>query len=351
LGLLNAMAGVGDALPPGTASLHGGLAIVPDVAKSTAPAGGKGVTVAPKKPAAKPHQISPEEQARINAAEQRAFVVEHHHLNIVKRWLLTTLRVVTAAQQHADRLAVMGPLIVNDNPDRLAFLLVAKTFKLHERDPAGAVAGVRRVESIFRRSLVAVTQHLPRLPGVAPSPLVDTPLFISLFGFPRHSPTALAYAPQGGFHLKPGNSGFFNPFVKPGKVVPELTDRMYLTPSFDTLNPNLQRLTLIHEMAHFTGAPRGANGIPELGNIDDPAKWKPMNSFQRLHTADGFGYLATECNVGTLTAIADGKSNTQTIPLFPKVEASFVNNEPRISLPPTGDVLEPKFKFPAGALF
>src|SRR5262249_49893313 len=144
----------------------------------------------------------------------------------------------------------------------------------------------------------------------------------------------LAYAPQGGLHLKPGPSGFFNAFVKPGRVVPELTDRMYLTPDFDTLNPNLQRLTLIHEMAHFVGSPSGPNGVPELGNIDDPAKWRPMNSRQRLHTADSYGYFATECNVGTLTATIDGQSNTATIPLFPKVEADFVNTEPKISLPP-----------------
>lgn len=311
---------------------------------------GTGAAIAAKPAAPKPHQPSPEEAARIKAAETRAFFVEHHHLNIVKDWLINTLRVVTAAQNHADRLATLGPLIAPEDPDRLAFLLLAKSFKLHERDPGGAVIGVRHVESIFRQSLVAVTQHLPRFPGVAPSALVTAPLFVCLFGFPKFATDALAYAPQGGLHLKPGATRSFNKFVKPGKVVVELNDRMYLTPSFDSLNPNLQRLTLIHEMAHWVGAPRGPNAVPELGTIDAPAKWKPMTSQQRLHTADSFGFFATECNTGTQTAIVDGASDTNTIPLFPQTEPNFGNTRV-IRLPPAGDILEPKFKFPAGALF
>ncbi len=352
LGLANSMAGVGDSMPPGTASMFSGVAIPENIAATAA---SEGVTIAAKPKAAKPpHQSSPEEQARIKAAELRAFVVQHHHLNIVKTWLLSALRVCTAAQRHADRLATMGPLIVPDDPDRLAFLVVAKSFKLHERDPVGAVAGVRQVDSTLRQSLIAVVQHLPRIPGIAPNPLVNTPLFVALFGFPGHVAqvtSALAYAPQGGLHLKPGATRAFNAFVKPGKVVLELNDRMYLTPLFDTLNPNLQRLTLIHEMAHWVGARSGRNAIPELGTIDVPAKWKPMTSQQRLHTADSYGYFATECNIGTQRAIVDGDSDTQTIPLFPQVEAGFINTTPVIRLPPAGDVLEPKFKFPAGALF
>jgi peptidoglycan hydrolase-like protein with peptidoglycan-binding domain len=359
LGLVNAMAGVGDALPPGTASMHSGVA--PDFifdtpafaakpAEGKEGAGGQKAAVAAKPAPAPPHHPSPEEEARIKAAETRAFFVEHHHLNIVKNWLINALRVVTSAQAHADRLATLGPMIAPEDPDRLAFLLLAKSFKLHERDPGGAVTGVRRVDSILRQSLVAVTQHLPRIPGVAPSALVTAPLFVCLFGFPKFATDALAYAPQGGLHLKPGATKSFNKFVKPGKVVVELNDRMYLTPSFDSLNPNLQRLTLIHEMAHWVGSPRGANAIPELGTIDAPAKWKPMTSQQRLHTAESYGFFATECNTGTQTAIVDGGSDTTTVPLFPQTEPNFGNTRV-IRLPPKGDILEPKFKFPAGALF
>lgn len=370
LGLANAMAGVNDALPPGTASMHAGLpGLGADIVRT--PSGrveGKPVgfsagststatKTAPKAAAAPPPQLSAAEQAKIAAAELRATLVEKHHLPILKLWLFTALRVLAAAEAHAVRLPTLGPQIVYDNPDRMAFLLLAKSFKLHEKNPAQALAGVRQVEVILRRMLVAVAQHLPRSPGVSPSPLVDTPLFVALFGEPPHGRNAYAYAPIGGFHLKPAQANpLFNRFVKPGKVVPELNDRMYLTPEFDPAAPNLQRLTLVHEMAHWVGGSRGASAIQELGTIEQPAKWRALNTNQRLHTAESYGFFVTECNISTQTAIVECRSDTQTVPLFPQTDANFINTGligglPNIRLPPKGDVLEPKFTFPAGALF
>src|SRR5205807_9892574 len=99
----------------------------------------------------------------------------------------------------------------------------------------------------------------------------------------------------GGFHLTPGPSGSFNRFVIPGRVVAERVDRIYLTPDFDNINSDLQRLTIIHELAHFVGPTSDFAGVDDVVNVDRPARWKALNSFQRLHTADSYAFFATEC--------------------------------------------------------
>ncbi len=127
------------------------------------------------------------------------------------------------------------------------------------------------------------------------------PLFVSLFGPPRnHSPTSLGYATEGGLHLKPGPGGHFNPFIVPGQVVQEHPERIHLPPHFDTANSDPQRITLIHELAHYVGSPGGhRDAVSEIATVDEPEKWKQLTSHQRLHAADGFGFLATECGIGT----------------------------------------------------
>jgi hypothetical protein len=264
------------------------------------------------------------------------------------------LRVVDAAQRHVTRLQVLAPgaslpaSALND-ADRRAFLLVAKTFKLHERQPRDAAAAVARVDSILRQSMVLVSQRVHRPPIVSPAPTATSPLFVCLFGHPAHIPPALGYTVAGGLHLGPGPSGSFNPFIVPGQVLPERDSRIYLTPSFDGLNSDLQRLTMIHELAHNVGGKAGSAGeVQELAVVDNQAKYKGLNSFQRLHTADSFAFFATECAIGTMTAIINALTTIDTIGEWPKVTTSFLAPEPVIELPPASNVAAAKFAFPAG---
>lgn len=335
LALLNAMAGVGDALPPGTAAA---AARTPIIAA---------------KPA-KHHSPSPAELARIQAAELRQFVVEHHHTSIVLRWLFTALRVNDAAERHVRRLRGLAhgatlPASALGDEERCSFLLVAKTFKLHEHAVAAAEAGIRRVDSILRQSMLLINRHIPRPPVVSPAPETKGPLFVSLFGLPPHVPAALGYTVEGGLHLAPGPSGFFNRFVVPGRVVAERNERIYLPPAFDDINPDLQRLTMIHELAHNVGgSPGQRSGVDEIGTVDRPVKWKGLSSFQRLHTADSFGFFATECNIGTERAVTQSQSTMDAIGEWPKVTASFAAPDPVIALPPSSNPEAAKFNFPAG---
>ncbi len=346
LALLNAMAGVGDALPPGTTTTA--AAVTSSVAARPAVAARRG-----------PRVPSAAERARIQAAELRQFVVERHHQPIVFRALLTALRVVDAAERHVKRLRALPrggklPDAARNDPDRRAFLLVAKTFKLHESKVAAAAAAVRRVDAILRRSMIAVGHRLPsRGLGVSPAPAVDAPLFVSLFGIPANVGRADGYVPQlGGLHFTPGSStGLTNAFVAPGRVVPEFRDRIYLPPAFDDSNPNNQRLIMMHELAHFSGDKSGSGRADDFATVFQTAKYRALTSELRLENADSYAFFTTECSVGTATALQDCHTDANTIPLFPLVIASFVQPEPDISLPPPGLPESDKFDFPAGFLF
>jgi hypothetical protein len=339
LGLLNAMAGVGDALPPG--------------ASGAAAVNGTPDTVVVAKPTRR-RQPSAAELARIRAAEERQFIVEKHHMNIIFRWLIVALRVNDAAQRHVSRLKALGqggtlPTAALADVDRLSFLLVAKTFKLHERAPAVADAGVKRVDSILRQSMLLVLRHLPpRPPLVGPPPDARSPLFVSLFGTPPHEPPSLGYTIEGGLHLRPGPSGFFNRFIRPGVVVAERNERIYLPPDFDTANNDLQRLTLIHELSHNVGPTPGHGGVDEIATVDRPARWKALTSFQRLHTADSYGFFPTECNIGTEHAVERSLSTLDAIGEFPKVTSLFPAPDPVIAMPPPGSPQAARFQFPGG---
>ncbi len=333
LGLLNAMPGVGDALPPGTATA---------AAVSGAPNSVVGAKPGKKK---KPGP-SAAELTRIRAAEELQFGVDQHHMGIIFHWLIVALRVNDAAQRHVSRLRALGtggtlPAAALTDEDRSSFLLVAKTFKLHERAVGAAAAGVARVDSILRQSMLLVNQHLPPRPFVvSPPPDGRKPLFVCLFGTPPQAITpvgsVLGYTAVGGLHLQPGPSGFFNPFIKPGVVLPERNDRIYLPPAFGSLNTDLQRLTLLHELAHNVGPAPGQGAVGDIANVDQPAKYKALSSTQRLREADSYGFFATECNIGTEHAVERSGSTLDAIGEFPKVTSFFPSPDPVITLPPPG---------------
>jgi len=330
LGLLNAMVGVGDALPPGAATANASSGRIL------------------KRPGPRP--LTDNERRQIADAEMRQFVVDHHHMGLVYRWLLTTLRVVSAAQRHIVRLQALPhgaslPATALGDHERAAFLLMAKTFKLSERKPPEAAAAAALIDTIFRRSTLLVSHRVHRPPIASPAPPQGIQ-FICLFAYPPAD--ALGYTVEGGLHFQPGPSGHFNAFIKPGQVLPERFERIYLTPMFDDINSDLQRLTMIHELAHNVGGKEGTpSGIDEFATVDRPAVWKALSPFKRLHTADSYGFFATECNIGTDTAVVRCLTTADAVGEWPKVTTSFIAPEPVIAMPPASNPAAAKLQFPA----
>jgi hypothetical protein len=347
LALLNAMVGVGDALPSSPAAAAGDTRQSFFLAAKTSPS--------PKSP-----PPSAADLANFRVAQQRQTIVERHHLPVLLRSLLIALRVNDAAQRHVQRLKALAPggtltgKALGDG-DRRAFLLVAKTFKLHERAPAVAETGLRQVDSILRQSMLLVSSRLPpRPPIVSPAPPVNAPLFVSLFGRPaRFDPNTFGYTVRGGLHLAPGprkGSVFKNEFVQPGKVEQERTERIYLVPHFDDASPDEQRLTLLHEMAHFVGPP-APGGIRDLETVHEAEDYKKLNSSQRLQNADSYAWFPTECTIGTNDAVRECRSKLDAIGQFPFVNrASFADPNPDIAivLPPPDSAEGEPFRFPGG---
>jgi hypothetical protein len=346
LALLNAMAGVGDALPSGTAT------------SATVPAR-QGLIFAAAVGAPKPKPPSPAEKVRIRNAEHRQVVIDQLHLPKLVPMLLGALRVNDAAREHVKRLKALksgGTLPAQALADqaRKSFLLVAKIFRLHERAPADAGNAVDKLDIVLRRSIILVSSRLPpRPPGVAPVPPSKNPLFVSLFDNPSSSPAgSFGYSSAGGaLTLAPGGTGFFNKSVKPGVVVEDKKDRIYLLPAFDTLSDVEQKLTLLHELAHETISEGGQfDDSKKEVTVGDPVRWKSLSSANRLRNAENFGWFTTECNFGTKEAVKDCRTTLDTIGEFPSVDVTIpgIGRDPDILLPQAGSAEAAKFSFPGG---
>jgi hypothetical protein len=107
-------------------------------------------------------------------------------------------------------------------------------------------------------------------------------------------------------------------------------------------------MTLIHELAHFTG-PTDFQRHP----IDDPAyvweegKYQALTTTRRLDNADTWAMLALELGIGTHGALTEAETSSNTVPVWPRVSAGFVQ-EPQIELPPAGNDAAAGLAFPGG---
>jgi hypothetical protein len=265
------------------------------------------------------------------------------------------LRVTSAASRHVQRLRDLGagslPANERASPERTSFLLVAKHFLLHEARLDQATAALGKIDAVYRRSMLVLNDRLPRQPSdlPAPSPPARGLLFVCLFLQPRGSVAkAAAYTGAAGGLHDPGPNGRWIPGQTPGKWVAERREAIYLTPPFDTESSNLQRLVLIHELAHLTGP---VDSLPHA--ILDPAyvyeepKYQRLPATRRLDNADTWAILALELGIGTHGALTEAQTSANTVPIWPRVNASFVE-EPNFDMPPPGHPAAAGLAFPGG---
>lgn len=275
------------AIPAAAAVAGGGGAAGPAVA-------GPSAVGAPKPP--KPPVLSDADKQAIMKAAIRHATVRSVLLPACYQAALSAVRVATRATAYAERLP--SPNVAREDPDRLKFLLVAKHFKLHEKDPAHAKSSTKVVERMVRRMAITLVNRVGKvIPGVPPA----DDIFVSLWRTPRAVAGHPGYTWLGGMAERHRMLGTLHGGEVPGKLSPDYADRIYLTPEFDSSHDDYRSHVLIHELAHFIGDMQGGWTLDDLGYTYE-ARYRNNNSNQRLHNADAFASLVREAHFGTTLA-------------------------------------------------
>ena len=178
---------------------------------------------------------------------------------------------------------------------RLAFLFVAKHFRLHESDPFGSLNAAQQVTACFARMCAMVRSRTVSTPA--------GPRFDRLYALPSVPPRVVgisdsAYVGQLSGSLWPGvPDGYSVPDPATQKTMPELCDGDYLLPGFDLKGP-LQTSVLIHELAHLSGGFGPDSLIADFGDRDLDAQSRAKH----LNNVRCYELLATELLWGTAAA-------------------------------------------------
>ncbi|TAJ84537.1 hypothetical protein [Reyranella sp.] len=269
----------------------------------------------PPKPPAAPYFTFEDKQA-IMQAGIRLGMVRTVWLPAAYRAALSAVRIATRANAHAQRLP--APKVAREDEDRLAFLLIAKHFKLHEKDAAAARAGAQRVETMIRRMCITLVNRVGKpIPGIAPAPEI----FVSLWRTPAKVAGHPGYTYLGGAWQRHKMNDKIQGADLSGKVSPDYLDRIYLTPVFDQSHDDFRSHILVHELAHFIGDMAGGWTLDDLGYANEPA-YLTNSSKQRLHNADAYACLVREAGFGTTRAA-----------LGAQVKASVLGKGPVVHLP------------------
>lgn len=292
---------------------------------AAAPAGPSIVQAGPKPP--KPPQVSDADKLAIMKAAIRYATVKALWLPACYQAALSAVRVATRAANYAARLPI--PDVAREDPDRLAFLLVAKHFKLHEKHPAEARTGARRIETFCRRMALALTNRVGKsLPGLTPG----TEIIVSLWRTPSIVAGHPGYTWYGGAYERHRMLGNVHTGEEVGKISPDFADRIYLTPVFDESHDAYRLHVLVHELAHFIGDMTGGWTLGDLGYASQP-KYAANNSIQRQRNADAYACFIREAGVGTMEAAKGAQADPSVFgkgpvvhkpetPVFPPVPAA-----------------------------
>lgn len=270
------------------------IAIPATTVTAAGPAAAPTPVGAPKPP--KPVVLTDNEKAAIMKAAIRHATVKSLWLPAAYQAALSAVRVATRATAHAERLPT--PNVAREDADRLAFLLVAKHFKLHEKDPSLARAGAKRVETMIRRMCITLVNRVGKpIPGIAPA----DDIFVSLWRTPASVVGHPGYTWLGGAWERHRMNGLIHGGETPGKLSPDYADRIYLTPEFDKSHDDYRSHVLVHELAHFIGDMQGGWTLDDLGYTYE-TQYRNNNSRQRLHNADAYASLVREAGFGTTRA-------------------------------------------------
>lgn len=236
--------------------------------------------------------------------EIRAFFRWNHAQTVVMPQaalaIWTTLQLLVAAQVHIGGQLARGPGPPPAGlraPGRLAFLFVAKHFRLHEREPSASLLAVQMVTAVFARCLDTFRART-----------VTTPLgprFDRMFALARIPPhivgkSDIAYVGAASAATRPpGPTGFQVPGTG-GLLFPEISDGIYLLPGYDAV-PHLHVPVLVHELAHLCGGPTPDHWVVDMV-FPTEAAFQAQPREQRLRNVQCYEYLAIEAYGGTLAA-------------------------------------------------
>jgi hypothetical protein len=279
--VLNRLAGVVPPVAPAASSLSLSFGIP---SRFTAPP--------PPAPATSPDPDVVRAQGRLKVAQ----TVE---MPIVALAVVTALMSLIKAQQYIGALTPRNPPTgaALRSEARLAFLFVAKHFRLHESDPIGSQIAVGQVTACFARMLDAFRARTLITP--------EGPRFDRLFSLTRVPPhmvgrTDVAYAGQlSGSQFPNQPDGFPVPAPDNVGTLPEISDGIYLMPGFDAV-PFLHVPILIHELAHLSGGLSPESIITDF-HADD-ATLEAQTRAQHLINVNAYEYYAVELQIGTAGA-------------------------------------------------
>ena len=306
------------------------------VAAGPVPVGGPPVG-APK--AAKPPVLTNTDKLAIMQAAIRHATVRTVLLPACYQAALSAVRVATRATAYAAQLP--SPKVAREDPDRLKFLLVAKHFKLHEKDPGHARMGTQKVETMIRRMCITLVNRVGKpIPGVPPA----DDIFVSLWRTPPDIPGSPGYTWWGGYAERHRMLGKLHGGEMPGKLLPDYADRIYLTPNFDRSHEDYRSHVLVHELAHFIGDMQGGWTIDDLGYTYE-ARYRNNTSHQRLHNADAFASLVRESHFGTTLAARGAQIAANLFGKGPNVHAAETP-----VLPPYRLGTKDPFAYPSGGI-
>lgn len=319
------------AIPAAAAAGGGGAPAAGPAVAGPAPVG------APKPP--KPPVLSDADKQAIMKAAIRHATVRSVLLPACYQAALSAVRVATRATGYADRLP--SPNVAREDPDRLAFLLIAKHFKLHEKDPGHARTGTKKIETMIRRMCITLVNRVGKvIPGVPPA----DDIFVSLWRTPRAVAGHPGYTWLGGMAERHRMLGTLHGGEVPGKLSPDYADRIYLTPEFDSSHDDYRSHVLVHELAHFIGDMQGGWTLDDLGYTYE-ARYRNNNSYQRLHNADAFASLVREAHFGTTLAAKGAQIAAN---LFGKGPNVHVAETP--VLPPFPSGTKDPYAYPSGGV-
>lgn len=223
---------------------------------------------------------------RLSLEWQRAILrynlVQTVSMPIASVSIVTALQTLVLAQQHIGsiRPGMTLPAEFLRSPERLAFLFVAKHFRLHESRPSDALVNIQRITAAFARMLNAFqTRTVSDENGLR---------FDRIFSLPVQVPL------PGG--ISPAYVGMISGSETPNAptINGEISDGIYLQPEFDRLSM-LHVPIMLHELAHLSG---GSFAIVDMSENIGPA-FDATTTDQRMHNVRCYEFLATELTFGS----------------------------------------------------
>lgn len=275
------------------------------------------------------------------AAEARALLRLQYAQRMILPLAVTAIviaqQIITLAIIHTSRLGPGQPPPAPASHERLAFLFVAKHFRLHESRPVEAFITLSRINAVYARTFQAITRRTTTTPlGAWMEGLY------SLAVVPPGAASGIAYVGRlSGSDTPAAPTGRTVPVPTPGGTtnLPEMTDGIYLLPGFDTL-PLKHVMILIHEFAHLTGGPFpfGIMDIP----LPDMRTYEAQPMAQRLINVQTYEYFAAEAWHGSVgLTMINGPGAWSAWPPF---SLGFGRITPPVAVPGAADPLA----FPAG---